>query len=293
MGSPIRLLGESKDDVLVFDEFGMPTIEPSINQPFGFTSYQFDKISGLQYAQARYYNPALGRFGAEDTHWHPGNMLFGDGQDSGVSAYIPNISAIVQSSNLYSYCTNNPIVFVDPLGLRTYDLGRGWTARIERGQAGNDYQKHVHVYRHNQHWSQNDDGSPHDRGNNSPGNPPNRVINDLKNTTGWDWTGNQNNWIDQIVISPPQGEFFMRTIEFPDGTTATFFPNSTFSAWPNRPPSINELIRLFLHSLNSSGINPGLIPPLNPFKPGLPVPKPVPMPIQVFVQMPHSSECNI
>jgi len=91
LGSPIRLLGEDRDDVLAFDEFGVSTVEHSDNQPFGFTGYQFDNISGLQYAQARYYNPMQGRFGAEDP--------------------------IKDQFNWYGYCRANPINLIDPSGL--------------------------------------------------------------------------------------------------------------------------------------------------------------------------------
>jgi len=91
LGSPIRLLGENQDDVLDFDEFGVPMMEPVGNQPFGFTGYQME-TGGLQYAQARYYDPAVGRFSAEDP--------------------------IKDQLNWYGYCGGNPVNFIDPSGLR-------------------------------------------------------------------------------------------------------------------------------------------------------------------------------
>ena len=63
-------------------------------QPFGFTGYMSDEISGLYYAQARYYEPNLGRFGAED--------IIRDGL------------------NWYGYCNGNPLRFIDPSGLTTF-----------------------------------------------------------------------------------------------------------------------------------------------------------------------------
>ena len=97
LGSPIRLLGEGQSSIpLSYDEFGMPVADnmvnrQSVNNPFGFTGYQYDDISGLYYAQARYYQPALGRFGAEDP--------------------------AKDRRNWYGYCNANPLTFCDPLGL--------------------------------------------------------------------------------------------------------------------------------------------------------------------------------
>ena len=75
--------------MLAYDEFGVPLVGAgtNINQPFGFTGYQTDDMSGLYYAQARYYAPELGRFSAED---------------------------IIHSGlNWYLYCYGNPLAFVD------------------------------------------------------------------------------------------------------------------------------------------------------------------------------------
>ena len=117
LGSPIRLLHTGQSNYtnptggnfppvemhnttpLAYDEFGVPsTPEASTNQsagkynnPFGFTGYQHDNVSGMQYAQARYYNPHKGRFMAEDP--------------------------IKDSNNWYNYCGGNPATFRDPSGL--------------------------------------------------------------------------------------------------------------------------------------------------------------------------------
>ena len=42
------------------------TTEGNIIQPFAFTGYQEDEISGLKFAQARYYDASSGRFQSED-----------------------------------------------------------------------------------------------------------------------------------------------------------------------------------------------------------------------------------
>jgi len=107
------LVGADVDEALAFDEFGVPLVGAGekMHQPFGFTGYQTDSISGLYFAQARYFDPATSRFSAEDTHWHPGNMIFGDKPYN-----IPSNFVIRQSANLYSYCINNPIIFIDLTG---------------------------------------------------------------------------------------------------------------------------------------------------------------------------------
>ena len=62
-------------------------------QPFGFTGYERDVVSGLYYAQARRYDAETGRFISRD-------MIKG------------NISQM-QSQNEYAYCLGNPLMYVD------------------------------------------------------------------------------------------------------------------------------------------------------------------------------------
>lgn len=59
-------------------------------QPFGFTGYERDHISGLYYAQARRYDAEIGRFTSRD-------MIKG------------SISQL-QSQNEYAYCLDNPLM---------------------------------------------------------------------------------------------------------------------------------------------------------------------------------------
>ena len=109
-------------DALAFDEFGVAVVgAKNLHNPFGFTCYQMDEVSGLYYAQARYFEPNLGRFTAQDTHWNPGNMIFGDEFiNMPHGALIPNVDVIMQNSNLYVYCMNNPIFFNDFTGNVAY-----------------------------------------------------------------------------------------------------------------------------------------------------------------------------
>ena len=52
-----------------------------INNPICYAGEYTDEESGLIYLRARYYDPGLGRFISEDTHWNPFNMIYGDNPD--------------------------------------------------------------------------------------------------------------------------------------------------------------------------------------------------------------------
>jgi len=62
------------------------------------------------------YDPTNKRFTAEDTHWKSHNRIFGDAPTNLNSGVVPDMYAMMQSNNLYSYCINNPNKFVDLLG---------------------------------------------------------------------------------------------------------------------------------------------------------------------------------
>jgi RHS repeat-associated protein len=70
---------------------------------YKFTGYEQDSETGLDYAFERYYNARLGRFMS-------GDPLGGDVEDP-------------QALNRYAYVGNNPINFIDPLGLSPHPPG--------------------------------------------------------------------------------------------------------------------------------------------------------------------------
>ena len=86
----------------------------SVHNPFRYTGEYTDSETGLVYLRNRMYDPETGRFISEDTHWNIDNCIYGDHATN-----TPDITAIAQSSNLYVYCINNPVRYIDNSG----DLG--------------------------------------------------------------------------------------------------------------------------------------------------------------------------
>ena len=110
-----------------YDAFGNEeNPSDSDTNPFRYCGEYFDKETETYYLRARYYDPSIGRFTQQDTHWSPANAIYGDNprkinerQDAlglNTYAYAPEITAIMQSGNLYVYCVNSPVMYVDRTG---------------------------------------------------------------------------------------------------------------------------------------------------------------------------------
>ena len=95
MGSITYVVDSEAKEILNqydYDTWGNPTVcEEKVSNRFRFNGQQYDLITQQYYLRARYYNPVIGRFTQEDTYR-------GDGL------------------NLYVYCANNPVYYVDPSG---------------------------------------------------------------------------------------------------------------------------------------------------------------------------------
>ena len=94
MGSITHVTDEEGNllNLYEYDAWGNLTAEEEqVANRFKYTGEQFDGITQQYYLRARFYNPALARFMQEDTYR-------GDGL------------------NLYAYCANNPVRYVDPSG---------------------------------------------------------------------------------------------------------------------------------------------------------------------------------
>ena len=100
-----------------YDAFGNER-EPasSDNNPFRYCGEYYDGETGSYYLRARYYDPVIGRFTQEDPHWTNINRVYEDTLNQSTYLLQPQITAIMQSGNLYVYCGDNPVGNSDPNG---------------------------------------------------------------------------------------------------------------------------------------------------------------------------------
>ena len=108
-----------------------------------FTGYQKDAETQLDYAEARYYNNAHGRFTAVDP-------LLASGK-----------SADPQTFNRYVYCSNNPVNCVDPTGM---EGGGVWGYRDWSANGGREY-RHFKTQEELDAWNKSGEGTDFCRDN--------------------------------------------------------------------------------------------------------------------------------
>ena len=118
LGSP-RIITDNTGKIIArkdFNAFGDETASAQRTELLGYkpeeirqdyTGYQKDDESGLEFAQARYYNNKHGRFTSVDPLTASANV-----KDP-------------QTFNRYSYAMNSPYKFTDPLGLLAEGEGSG------------------------------------------------------------------------------------------------------------------------------------------------------------------------
>ena len=94
MGSTTHIVDENGNvqNRYAYDAWGKIEVkEEAVPNRFTYYGQQIDPITQQYYLRARFYNPVIGRFTQEDTYR-------GDGL------------------NLYAYCANNPVYYIDPSG---------------------------------------------------------------------------------------------------------------------------------------------------------------------------------
>ncbi|MEP6343802.1 MAG: RHS repeat-associated core domain-containing protein [Maricaulaceae bacterium] len=104
LGSPRSLtnVSGSPDEQAYYSPFGMEYGNTNVkDDQAGFTGHIKDKATGLNYMQARYYDPVMGRFLSVD----PVGFV-----DTGDTGYF----------NRYAYTFNNPINNIDPDGQQVF-----------------------------------------------------------------------------------------------------------------------------------------------------------------------------
>ncbi len=95
MSSVTHVVDSENEEILnryEYDAWGnLTACEEKVHNRFKFNGQQYDPVSQQYYLRARYYNPVIGRFTQEDSY---------------------NVDGL----NLYAYCRNNPVYYVDPSG---------------------------------------------------------------------------------------------------------------------------------------------------------------------------------
>jgi RHS repeat-associated protein len=133
-------------------------------------------------------------------------------------------------STLDSIAIGDYITLANHVGSKTFDIGKGWTMRVEQHGSGPGMQKHVVLIdKSGKEYAQNDDGSPHDK----PSSPPNSIKKAIKKGVGkapkWDWDKLENDWLGGIEVTMDAGLSYYK-IEYPDGKVVEVVQN--IPAWP-------------------------------------------------------------
>ncbi len=103
-----------------YDAFGVEkNIDKNDTNAFRYCGEYYDKETATVYLRARYYNPSTGRFISRDS-------FAGRRSDP-------------LSLNLYTYCRNNPIRYIDPSGHITVNSEWDWAYEVAKGNISYEY----------------------------------------------------------------------------------------------------------------------------------------------------------
>jgi RHS repeat-associated protein len=101
-----------------YDPFGSgTTTNPTLPNAAQFTGRENDRVAGLYYYRARYYQPSAHRFVSEDPIGSPAFTRCTAGYRKLRSLRAPTGSSRGDLANLYAYVQNRPTVLSDPSGL--------------------------------------------------------------------------------------------------------------------------------------------------------------------------------
>ncbi len=203
--------------------------------PFRYRGYYYDDETGMYYLITRYYNPEWGRFiNADGTlignigssvhnifaYASNNPVVFSDPSGTYVIWYTPSSVTVSDGTNIsYQMDTHdghyniNNTIYEDPHnaginesifgGSIVNDIGgNGWKYRIDSTNTSTLTRRHIKIYNDHYQYSQNDDGTPHDDNNNSPGDPPGWITKKLKKQGIWDWYNDKGMNGKKIVQSP-------------------------------------------------------------------------------------------
>lgn len=122
LGTPVKQVNAagSAAEAVSYGPFGsVLTQTGSLNAKRGYTGHEEDSDTGLVYANARYYSPAVLRFYQQDPSFaYLGNQNF----SALTGADLKQLLQDPQQLNSYSYVRNNPIGNRDPDGRQTVAL---------------------------------------------------------------------------------------------------------------------------------------------------------------------------
>ena len=302
-----------------YDAFGVEkNPDPNDINPFRYCGEYFDTETGNIYLRARYYDPSVGRFISEDPirdgfNWYSycfnnpinfidpnglkyvplratieglGGSVSWDSKTGVVTISLDGGTAYAFNGDGNGNFIQGDLMYSDDVWLFaalsvTFDLGNGWTGRIERDASGGRYDKHVHVYKGNKAYAQNEDGSPHDG---STGSPPKKQKENLKNKKGWDWDAKENDWVNKIEIrSGIDGDGWI--ISYPNGRTVTILNPWIMGVPMQAPYPDREALRQYYTGptlINPRGSGTDGTVPVLPMPNPVPVPVPAPMPVPAF-----------
>jgi RHS repeat-associated protein len=139
-GNVMNVVKDSDESIAAsyrYDIFRKPLKKTgTFDQPYRFSTKRYDEQTGLSYYGYRFYNPTIGRWMTRDPHGEAGGI------------------------NLYGFLGNNPVSFVDPWGLWTwqgeaiyvsgglYKAGKGYLSvklKTHRGIYDYEAEYSVHV----------------------------------------------------------------------------------------------------------------------------------------------------